>query len=58
MKFVPMDHCGLALHCGSRDKKKMDRCEIYILEVELIGHDYELKWEVRQRNVKFYSWFT
>lgn len=36
----------------------MDRFEIHILEVELIGHDYELKWEVRQRSVKFYSWFT
>lgn len=33
----------------------MDRSEIYILEVELIGHDYELKWEVRE-SIKFYAW--
>lgn len=39
-------------------RKKMDRFEIHILEVGLIGHDYELKLEVRHRSVKFYSWFT
>lgn len=41
---------------GIGDKKEVDRSEICISEVDLIGHGDELKWEVRERSVKVYTW--
>lgn len=59
MKIVPVDQWFTEdwfQTVGIGDKKEVDRSEICISEVDLIEHGDELKWEVRERSVKVYTW--